>query len=69
LGYCHGHGVINKPAQSVLGWKLTVWFSITGTGLMAENGKRLNRLSHLTKRHATMVDTGHGSFALDAGSE
>ena len=31
--------------------------------------QRLNRLSHLIERHATMVDTGHGSFALDAGSE
>ena len=36
---------------------------------MAGNGKMLNRLSHLVERHVTTVDTGHGSFALDAGSE
>jgi hypothetical protein len=69
LDFCHGQGVKNKPAQSAIGWNLTEWFSVTGTGLAAVNGKMLNKLSCLILHHATSVDTGHGYYALDAGRE
>jgi hypothetical protein len=60
---------MNKPALSVTGLKLNAWFSITDTGLVAVNGKRLNMLSLLTVQLATMVETGHGFCALDARGE
>jgi hypothetical protein len=56
----------NKPLHLVLEWKLTVWFSLTGTDLVAVNGAMLNKLSILTRHHAITEGTGHGFFALDA---
>jgi len=56
----------NKPLNFVLEWKLTVWFSLTVVGLVAVNGKMLNKLSILTRHHAITEGTGHGFFALDA---